>query len=89
MIIKVEKADGNHKVLDFSSYLTCTSSSVKVTNQFFDFNRIAGLAHKEGSTLGSRTFAIQAILKLQLLKMLKILEATCLVVFLIKAYCFF
>ena len=58
MIIKVEKADGNHKVLDFSSYLTCTSSSVKVTNQFFDFNRIAGLAHKEGSTLGSRTFAI-------------------------------
>ena len=58
MIIKIENTNGNHQVLDFSSYLTCTSSSVKVTNQFFDFNRIAGLTHREGSTLGSRTFAI-------------------------------
>lgn len=47
------------KNLDFAKYLYCTSSSVKVSNNFINFNARAGVYHKEGtSQIGSRSFAI-------------------------------
>lgn len=44
---------------DFSKYLYCTSSSIKVSNNFQEYNSILGVYHKDKtSTLGSRSFTI-------------------------------
>lgn len=58
MIIKTKEADGSYKVLDFSNYLICASSSVKVNNHFTDLNKMHGLNLQAGSKMGSRTFSI-------------------------------
>ena len=56
MLIKDKETN---KVLDFSKYLYCTSSSVKVSSTFHNFNSIHGQLYKQNSsTMGSRTFII-------------------------------
>ena len=56
MLIKDKETN---KVLDFSKYLYCTSSSVKVSSTFHNFNSIHGQLYKQNSsTMGSRTFTI-------------------------------
>lgn len=55
----MEQSSDSWKELDFAKYLYCTSSSVKVSNNFINFNARAGVSHKEGtSQIGSRSFAI-------------------------------
>ena len=55
----MEQSSDSWKNLDFAKYLYCTSSSVKVSNNFINFNARAGVHHKEGtSQIGSRSFAI-------------------------------
>lgn len=59
MRLFMEQSSDSWKELDFAKYLYCTSSSVKVSNNFINFNARAGVSHKEGtSQIGSRSFAI-------------------------------
>lgn len=59
MQLLMEQSSDSWKKLDFAKYLYCTSSSVKVSNNFINFNARAGVHHKEGtSQIGSRSFAI-------------------------------
>ena len=60
MVIKI-KEEGAYepRILDFSKYLYCTSSSVKVSNAFHNFNGMYGQAYRAGSSsVGSRSFSI-------------------------------
>ena len=60
MVIKI-KEEGVYepRILDFSKYLYCTSSSVKVSNAFHNFNGIYGQVYRAGSgSVGSRSFSI-------------------------------
>lgn len=60
MVIKI-KEEGAYepRILDFSKYLYCTSSSVKVSNAFHNFNGMYGQVYKAGSgSVGSRSFSI-------------------------------
>ena len=55
----MEQSSDSWKELYFAKYLYCTSSSMKVSNNFINFNARAGVSHKEGtSQIGSRSFAI-------------------------------
>jgi len=61
MKIKIENKEDIHKseYLGFSQYLFCSSSTVKVSSNFSDFNSMYGSFLKEDSTrVGYRTFTI-------------------------------
>ena len=60
MVIKIkEEGAVEPRILDFSKYLYCTSSSVKVSNAFHNFNGMYGQVYKAGSgSVGSRSFSI-------------------------------
>ena len=60
MVIKIKEEGADEpRILDFSKYLYCTSSSVKVSNAFHNFNGMYGQVYKAGSgSVGSRSFSI-------------------------------